>query len=55
MKKYDKIGGNNMFYSKEYMIQKLTTRIRLLRAAGEEMNKNLIAKAKRELLKYQKD
>lgn len=44
-----------MFYSKECMIQKLTARIRLLRETGEEKNKNLIAKAKRELLKYQKD
>lgn len=44
-----------MFFSKEYMIQKLTARIRLLRETGEEKNKNLIAKAKRELKKYQKD
>ena len=44
-----------MFLRSARLFQKLTARIRLLRANGEEKNKNLIAKAKRELKKYQKD
>lgn len=33
---------NNMFYSKEVMIGRMEQRINILRARGEEMNKNLI-------------
>ena len=31
-----------MFFSKEVMIGKIETRIHILRARGEEMNRNLI-------------